>query len=56
LAARAAARRLLEFQFQVDRLLFQGGDLGLELFGVFGSADARLAPDLLTQDLTVPRF
>jgi len=36
----------LEFQFQVGRLLFEGGDSGLELLGVIGAADAGLAPGL----------
>jgi len=39
----------LEFQLQVDRLLFEGGDPGLELLGVVGGADAHLAPDLLAE-------
>ncbi|MEE1751180.1 hypothetical protein [Streptomyces sp. SP18CS02] len=37
----------LEFEFKVDVLLFGGDDAGLELFGVIGSADDRLAPNLL---------
>ncbi|MEU9376485.1 hypothetical protein AB0D94_22295 [Streptomyces sp. NPDC048255] len=47
---------ILEFEFQIDYLLFERGDAGLELFGVLGSADAGLAPDLLAQDLAEPRF
>jgi len=39
----------LEFQFQVGRLLFEGGDSGLELFGVIGAADAGLAPGLFAE-------
>ncbi|MEU8434740.1 hypothetical protein AB0F18_17835 [Streptomyces sp. NPDC029216] len=46
----------LEFQFQVDRLLFEGGDPSLELLGVIGAADARLAPDLLAECLAEALF
>lgn len=42
---------VLELEFQVDDLLFEGGDPGLELFGVVGASDAGLAPDLFAQDL-----
>ncbi|MFK0263585.1 hypothetical protein ACIQU1_19900 [Streptomyces angustmyceticus] len=37
---------LLELQLQVDQLLFERGDLGLELLGVVRPSDAGLAPDL----------
>ncbi|MFF3691103.1 hypothetical protein [Streptomyces sp. NPDC002187] len=47
---------VLEFEFQVDDLLFEGGDPGLEPFGVAGAADAGLAPDLLAQDLAEAGF
>lgn len=38
---------VVELELQVDHLLFEGGDPGLELLGVVGAADAGLAPDLL---------
>ncbi|MGW2050921.1 hypothetical protein ACWCPF_38015 [Streptomyces sp. NPDC001858] len=41
---------VLERELQVDQLLFEGGDAGLELFGLVGAADAGLAPDLFAQD------
>ncbi|WEO92822.1 hypothetical protein A6P39_001095 [Streptomyces sp. FXJ1.172] len=47
---------VLEREFQVDDLLFEGGDAGLELFGVVGAANAGLAPDLLAQDLAEAGF
>lgn len=47
---------LLDFQLQVDHLLLEGGDPGLELLGVLGTADAGLAPDLLAQDLAEAAF
>ncbi|MFB7214783.1 hypothetical protein [Streptomyces sp. NPDC056255] len=47
---------LLEFQLQVDHLLFEGRDPGNELFGVVGSADAGLSPYLVTEYFTQPCF
>lgn len=46
----------LGLQFQVDRLLFEGGDPGLELLAVIGAADAHLAPDLLAECLAEALF
>ncbi|MDX2389503.1 hypothetical protein NJL88_05375 [Streptomyces sp. DK15] len=47
---------LLELEFQVDHLLFEGGDRGFELFSVLGAAYAGLTPDLLAQDFAEPHF
>ncbi|MEQ4611460.1 hypothetical protein ABMX48_36620 [Streptomyces cavourensis] len=47
---------VLELEFQVDDLLFEGGDPGFELFGVVGTADAGLAPDLVTEDFAEALF
>lgn len=46
----------LEFQLQVDHLLFEGRDPGIELFGVVGSADAGLPPCLVTEYFAQPCF
>jgi hypothetical protein len=47
---------VLELELHVDDMLFEGGDPGLELFGVVGAADAGLAPDLFAQDLAEAGF
>ncbi|MPY49335.1 hypothetical protein [Streptomyces acidicola] len=40
---------VLDLEFQVDDLLFECGDPGLELSGVVGTADTGLSPDLLAR-------